>query len=249
MSDLEQVNSEIKGGIATISFSSAKGNSLPATLLKKLAETIGEVSRNSDVRVIVLKSEGQGPFCGGASFEELRRVNTPDQGREFFMGFARLILAMKKAPKFIITRVHGKAVGGGVGVVSASDYALALNSAAIKLSELALGIGPFVVGPAVQRKVGVAMFSSFAIDTDWRDAAWGKTAGLYSEVFDTLADLDAAVNNLATKLAAFSPEAMAKLKAVLWEGTEHWDELLPKRAEISGTLVLSDFTKKAIAAL
>jgi methylglutaconyl-CoA hydratase len=233
-------------GVASVCFSHPKKNALSRALLNDLAGEISRLAARNDVRVIVLQSAGEDVFCAGAYFQDLLAVGTEEQGKEFFMGFARLILAMKNCPKFIIARVQGKATGGGVGVIAAADYALALTSAAIKLSELELGLGPFVVGPAIQRRIGPAAFSALALDTNWRDAAWAKQHGLYAEVFDAVSELDAAISSLADRLSQSSPEAMAKLKAVLWEGTEHWDELLESRAEISGRLVLTDFAAKAL---
>ncbi len=248
MAENGHVTIDIQNGIATITFFHPKKNSLPGNLLAELARGVESLGANDNAKVIVLQSEGEGPFCAGASFDELLAIENFEQGKTFFMGFARLILAMKQCPKFVIARIQGKAVGGGVGVASAADYTLATDRAAIKLSELALGIGPFVVGPAVERKIGNGPFGALSIDTGWRDAAWAKTHGLYADVFDSIEKLDTAVAALAQKLAQSSPEAMAKLKATFWKGTEHWDELLESRAEMSGKLVLSEFTSQAIAA-
>ena len=234
--------------VATVTFGHPRGNSLPGALLRRLAETVRELGEDDAARVIVLRSLGTGPFCAGASFDELQAIGDAETGTEFFMGFARLILAMRSAPKFVITRVHGKAVGGGVGVVAASDYAIATASASVKLSELAVGIGPFVVGPAIEKKIGLGAFATLAVDAaSWRDAAWAEQRGLYAAVHDTPDELDAAVDALSRTLARSNPEAMATLKRVFWEGTEQWDALLADRARMSGTLVLSDFTRKAIA--
>ena len=241
------VRSSIESGVGTLTFHHPKGNSLPALLLKGLAEEVQKLGANPEAKVIVLRSEGDSAFCGGASFAELQAIRTKEQGKEFFSGFARLILAMKSAPKFVIVRVHSKAVGGGVGVAAAADYALASNGASAKLSELALGIGPFVVGPAVERKVGTSAFNAMSIDYDWRDATWCRSRGLYNEIYASLTELDSAVNALSQKLAKSSPEAMAELKRVFWQGTESWDQLLDERAGVSGRLVLSDFTRSYIA--
>ena len=243
------VHAEVERGVATIRFGHPKGNSLPATILRQLAETVRALGAAAEARVIVLRSDGGGPFCAGASFAELASIRDAAAGKEFFMGFARLILAMRDAPKFVVTRVHGRAVGGGVGVVAASDYALAHGSASVKLSELAVGIGPFVVGPAIEKKVGLGGLQALAVDaTAWRDAAWAERRGLYSQLFDTTDDLDAALRRLTETLARSNPEAMARMKRVFWQGTEHWAQLLEERAEMSGTLVLSEFTRDAIAA-
>lgn len=247
MSGSGSVNVEIDDGVGIITFFHPQGNSLPGALLRDIARAVDDTGIDARVRVIVLTSAGDRAFCGGASFDELMGIEDFDQGREFFMGFSRLILAMRRCPVFIIARVQGKAVGGGVGIVSAADYALATKDASAKLSELALGIGPFAVGPAVERRIGAGPFAAMSIDHDWRDAEWCKIHGLYNEIYDSIAELDMAVHTLAAKLAACSPEAMRELKRVLWEGTDHWEQLIPARAAISGNLVLSDFTRAYIA--
>jgi len=234
-------------GIGTITFSHPKSNALPGAVLTKLAETITQAGEAASIRVIILKSAGEKAFCAGASFDELLAIDDAEKGHIFFSGFAKVINAARKCPKFIIGRVQGKAVGGGVGMASAVDYCLATEAASVKLSELAIGIGPFVVGPAVERKVGTSAFSQLSINaTDWQSATWAREKGLYIEVFPSIEELDSAVSVLASKLASSSPDAMKHLKRVLWEGTEHWDTLLAKRAEISGELVLSEFTSNAI---
>ncbi len=242
------VTAEVSEGIATVTFAHPKSNSLPGALLRGIAAVIEELGENPEVLVIVLRSQSEKVFCGGASFDELLRLSDEANGKHFFMGFATLILAMKKCPKFIIARVQGKAIGGGVGVASAADYALAHGSAAVKLSELALGLGPFVVGPAVERKLGTSAFSILSIDNQWRDALWARERGLYADVFETHEALDEAVHALAVQLTQTNPRAMRELKAAFWEGTEHWDELLERRAEHSGRLALSEYTAAAIAA-
>lgn len=248
MTDAGRVTVDISHNIGTISFYHPKSNSLTSSLHRELAEEVTRVGRNEEARVVVLRSEGEGVFCAGASFEELSSIDNSERGREFFMGFARIILAMKKCPKFIITRVQGKAVGGAVGIISASDYVFALDTSSIKLSELALSIGPFVIGPAVKRKIGLSAFGELAISTEWRDAQWAQQRGPYAEVYNNIEELDKAVDAFALRLSKSSPEAMAQLKTVLWKGTDHWDELLASMAEISGRLVLSEYTKNAIAA-
>lgn len=239
----------IEQHIAYITFYHPMSNSMPGALLNELAQTITKMANDDQVRVIVLKSEGERTFCAGASFDELIAINDEKSGLAFFSGFAKVINAIRKAPKFVIAQVQGKAVGGGVGIASAADYTLAHSSASVKLSELAVGIGPFVVGPAVERKIGVSAFSELAIDaSNWRTAKWASDKGLYAELYDTHEDLYSGVQQLALTLAKSSPEAMAELKKVCWAGTEHWDELLIERAKISGRLVLSDFTKNFITA-
>ncbi len=242
------VTLELDSGIATVRFGHPKGNSLPGSLLRKLAEQVTALSNDPEARVIVLRSEGAGPFCAGASFDELVAIADAAAGKEFFMGFARLILAMIRCPKFVIARVHGKAVGGGVGVLAASDYAVATNDAAVKLSELAVGIGPFVVGPVIERKIGLAAFSQLAVDAaGWRDADWALRHGLFAEAVAGTSALDERIATLSRRLADSNPEAMWRMKQAFWLGTEGWPALLEQRAEMSGTLVLSEFTRTAIA--
>jgi methylglutaconyl-CoA hydratase len=241
------VKSHIEHGINTIEFFHPQSNSLPGRILEELAREIHFAGTHDDTRVIILKSAGDKTFCSGASFDELVSIKNEKEGLQFFSGFANVINAMRKCPKFIIGRIQGKCVGGGVGLASAVDYAIATNKAEIKLSELAVGIGPFVVGPAVERKIGVGPFSALAIDaTSWRSTDWAKRKGMYAEVHETIEGMDEAIDRLANTLSHSSPEAMAAMKKVFWRGTEHWDELLKERAAISGKLVLSDFTKHAI---
>ncbi len=238
-----------ENGIGTIEFGHPMSNSLPGKILRKLADTITLLGNDDKVKVIVLRSKGEKAFCAGASFDELISIKDLETGKVFFSGFAGVINACRKAPKFIIGRVQGKAVGGGVGVASAVDYCLATRYADVKLSELAVGIGPFVVGPAVERKIGLSAMSELAINaTEWRSADWAKKKGLYTDVFDTAEDMDSEIDRLALRLAKSNPEAMRMLKEVFWQGTEHWDTLLAERAEMSGTLVLSEFTVNAINA-
>jgi methylglutaconyl-CoA hydratase len=237
----------IADGIGTIRFGHPKGNSLPGALLRRLADAVTWVGKDPAARVIVLRSEGSGPFCAGASFDELISIADVEQGEAFFSGFAAVILAMIRAPKFVIVRVHGRTTGGGVGIVAAGDYTFAVRAASAKLSELAVGIGPFVVGPVIERRIGRGPYAAMAVDADWRDAAWGERHGLYARLFDDVAQMDGELNGLAGTLAASNPEAMAAMKRVFWAGTEHWDALLAERARTSGMLVLSEFTRGAIA--
>lgn len=236
-------------GIGTIEFGHPMSNSLPGKILQKLADTITDLGENDEVKVIVLRSAGEKAFCAGASFDELISINDLETGKVFFSGFAKVINACRKAPKFIIGRVQGKAVGGGVGVASAVDYCLATKYADVKLSELAVGIGPFVVGPPVERKIGLSAMSELTINaTEWRTADWAKKKGLYTDVYDSEMEMDEEIKRLSERLAQSNPEAMAMLKKVFWQGTDHWDELLAERAGMSGRLVLSEFTVNAINA-
>jgi len=240
------VSVAIDDGVADICFGHPKSNALPATVLRGLADEINAAGARSDVRAIVLRSYGTGAFCAGASFDELAAIRDRLAGKEFFMGFARVILAMTRCPKPIVTCVHGKAVGGGVGIIAASDYVVALSRASLRLSELAVGIGPFVVGPAIERKIGTGPFSLMALDADWRDAMWAERHGLYSRTFDAPAELEQALDHRVRELAASNPEAVRLIKAATWRGTDDWPELLEQRAEMSGELVLSQYARAAI---
>ena len=241
------VKSHIEHGINTIEFFHPQSNSLPGQILAALAKEIHYAGTHEETKVIILKSAGEKTFCSGASFDELAAIRSETEGLNFFRGFANVINAMRKCPKFIIGRVQGKCVGGGVGLAAAVDYAIATNNAEVKLSELAVGIGPFVVGPAVERKIGTTAFNTLAIDaTMWRTADWARRKGLFSEVHESIENMDEAIYRLANILAHSSPQAMAEMKKIFWKGTEHWDELLKERAAISGRLVLSEVTKNAI---
>ncbi len=243
----EYVKINTNNGIGIIEFYHPQSNSLPSNILNKLAGEITKAGENKDIKVIILKSGGERAFCAGASFEELIAIDNEKKGKEFFSGFANVINAARKCPKFIIGRVQGKAVGGGVGMAAAVDYCFATKYASVKLSELAIGIGPFVVGPAVERKIGNSAFSSMTINaTKWFDAEWAREKGLYTEVFSTSEEMDTEIKKLSKILSLSNPEAMKDLKKIMWSKTNHWDELLIERAINSGKLVLSDFTRNAI---
>ncbi len=241
------VNQNIQNGISTIEFFHPAHNSLPGTILAELVKNIHDAGSNNKVKVIVLKSGGARTFCAGASFEELININDSETGKVFFSGFANVINSMRKCPKFIIGRIQGKTVGGGVGIASATDYCMATKFASIKLSELNLGIGPFVVGPAVERKLGLSGMSQIAIDANsFYSADWAKQKGLFAQVYESTEEMDKAIQSFAEKLCSCNPDAMKEMKKVFWSGTEDWDDLLAERAAISGRLVLSDFTKETL---
>ena len=237
----------IENKIATITFGHPASNSFPRELLDRLTAEFNSLSLSEIVSVIILRSEGTGAFCAGASFDELLAVANESEGTEFFSGFAHLINAMQSCSKLIIGRIHGKAVGGGVGIASACDYTLATKNAAIKLSELAIGIGPFVIEPAVSRKIGKTAMAEMALAAhEWKSADWAFAKGLYVNTFETIEELDVAITSFSSKLSSYNPEALTEMKKVLWEGTQDWEKLLLERAAISGRLVLSDFTKNAL---
>src|SRR5688500_11974374 len=240
------VTLSVANGIATVTFFHPKRNALPASILRQLTVAIDTTAAHGDAHVVVLRSEGTGAFCAGASFDELRAIQSADEGKEFFSGFARVILAMRRCPKVIIGRIQGKAVGGGVGLVAATDYSFALPSASIRLSELAVGLGPFVIGPVIERKVGRAAFAAMALDADWRDAEWAERHGLFTRLMDTEAAMESVMPAFAHRLVEMNPDALNQLKRVLWEGTNHWETLLFERAAISGKLALSEFTARAV---
>ena len=236
----------IENKIATLEFGHPASNSFPSDLLNRLTNELNILSHNPDVSVIILQSSGTGAFCAGASFDELLAVSNLEEATKFFSGFANVLNAMRNCSKIIVGRIHGKAVGGGVGIAAACDYALATNESSIKLSELAIGIGPFVIEPAVTRKIGKSAMTEMTLEAEWKTAAWANQKGLYAKVFETQEKLDLEIMAFANKLASYNPEALLEMKKVLWEGTENWDTLLYERAEISGKLVLSDFSRKAL---
>ncbi|WP_196886956.1 enoyl-CoA hydratase/isomerase family protein [Aureivirga sp. CE67] len=242
------IETNIENKIATVTFFHPASNSFPSYLLAELAETFNQLDKNEEINVIVLKSAKEKAFCAGASFDELLAIDNLEDGGKFFMGFANVINAMRKCSKIIIGRIQGKTVGGGVGLAAACDYAFATDAASIKLSEITIGIGPFVIEPAVERKIGLAATSELSLDaTNWRNAKWAAEKGLFQEVFESIETMDISVQKFAERFANYNPEALADLKKVLWKNTENWDTLLAERAEISGKLVLSNFTKEALS--
>jgi len=243
------IKSVITDKIATITFFSSASNSFPSFLLEELTNVITTLSTMKEITTIILQSEGMGAFCAGASFDELLSIQDKATGKKFFSGFASVINAMRKSPKIFIGRIHGKTVGGGVGLAASCDYCFATENAAIKLSELAIGIGPFVIEPAVSRKIGKTAFTSMSLAAhEWKTASWAQQNGLYDEVYESIERLDLELNTFAKRVSAYNPEALTEMKQIFWEGTSNWDELLAERAEISGRLVLSDFTIRALNA-
>ncbi|HSC53872.1 MAG TPA: enoyl-CoA hydratase/isomerase family protein [Phnomibacter sp.] len=241
------VKYELHNHVGTVEFFHPQSNSLPGKILDELARMIHSAGNDPDCKVLVLRAGGEKTFCAGASFDELIAIETEQQGVKFFSGFAHVINAMRKCPKFIIGRIHGKCVGGGVGIAAACDHAIAFHTADVKLSELSVGIAPFVIGPAVERKIGLSSFSQLAIDASiFRSADWARRKGLYAELHDNEEEMDESIERLSNTLVNRNPQAMAEMKAMFWTGTEHWDHLLKERAAISGRLVLSFFTKQAI---
>lgn len=241
------VTSEVKNGIATVTFFHPQGNSMPGVQLARLANEITTQGENPEVKIIILKSAGEKAFCAGASFDELLSITNEQDGKAFFSGFANVINAMRKTPKLIIAQIQGKAVGGGVGLACAADYTLATTAASVKLSELTIGIGPFVISPAVERKIGTSAFMQMTINaTEFYSAQWAKEKGMFADIFENIEELNAATTTLAEKLSTYNPDAMRLLKQIAWQGTENWDTLLAERAQMSGLLVLSDFTKEAL---
>ncbi len=238
----------IENKIATLEFGHPASNSFPSVLLERLEKEIRKLSDDDNVNVILLKSEGEKAFCAGASFNELIEINKMQEGKLFFSGFANVINAMRECKKLIIGRVQGKTVGGGVGLVAACDYAMATDAAAIKLSELSIGIGPFVIAPAVERKMGTDALAELSLAAhEWKNAYWAKEKGLYAKVFESIKDLDKEIELFTEKLASYNPKALYEMKKIFWKNTDNWNQLLQERAAISGELVLSDFTKKALA--
>jgi len=236
-----------ENGIGSITFAHPLSNSLPGVLLNRIAKAFTELRNDPTTKVILFQSEGAGAFCAGAALNELVAIKNKEEGAVFFSGFAKVINAMRTCGKFVIARVHGKAVGGGVGLIGASDYVFATENASVKLSEISIGIGPFVIEPALSRKMGLAATSQLSIDaTHWQNAYWAKEKGLFTQVFENTKELDKSLYELLEKLASYNPESMAALKASFWKGTEHWEQLLLERAKLSGTLVLSNETQKAL---
>lgn len=243
------VKSEFHDRLRIIEFFHPQSNSLPRKILMELTQAIHAAGNEKETKLILLKSGGEKAFCAGASFDELASLNTLEEGIHFFSGFAEVINAIRTCPQLVIGRIHGKCVGGGVGLAAAVDYALATEAAEVRLSELAVGIGPFVVGPAVERKIGVSAFSQLSIDaTRWRTAEWAQKRGLFAELFSDIQGLDEGVNRLVFQLLHSHDQALTELKKVFWKGTEHWDKLLLERAAISGRLILSEASRKAIEA-
>lgn len=238
---------KIENQIATIEFGHPNANSFPLELLERLAKEFDLLSDNESVSLIILKSEGDKAFCAGASFDELLAIENEAEGVRFFQGFANLFLAIRRCKKLIVGRVQGKTVGGGVGLVAALDYVFAVEAASIKLSELSLGIGPFVIAPVILRKAGQATLNELFMAPDqWKNAYWAQQKGLFARVFENAKEMDEAISHFAERLLQSNPEALSHMKRITWQHTEHWEQELLDNAVISGKLVLSQQTKSML---
>ena len=240
------VNQEIKNNISEITFGTPKSNSLPGEILELLAETILESGKDRNVKTILLKSEGGKAFCAGASFDELLEIEELEKSKIFFGGFAKVLNAMRSCGKLVIVRVQGKTTGGGVGIACAADYCFATKDSAMALTELNLGIGPFVIGPFVERKIGKAAYSAMSIDADFRSADWCEKHDVYHSVSENISEMDEEIKVFMEKLSTRSSDALALIKKVSWEGTEHFEQLMPERILMSASLILEDSAKENI---
>ncbi|MDH6252173.1 methylglutaconyl-CoA hydratase [Chryseobacterium sp. H1D6B] len=245
----EFVVSEVKNNIAEITFGTPKSNSLPGAILEKLAQTILDEGAKEEVKAILVKSEGEKAFCAGASFDELLAIEELEASTKFFGGFAKVLNAMRNCGKIVVVRVQGKTTGGGVGIACGADYCFAVKDAALALTEVNLGIGPFVIGPYVERKIGKSQFSAMAIDADFRSAAWAEQHNVYHSVSENISEMDMALEKFLQTLASRSIEALSLIKKVSWEGTDHFNELMPARIHMSASLILEDSAKKNIESI
>lgn len=240
------VTQELKNNIAEITFGTPKSNALPGEILEKLAQTIIESGKDENVKAILLKSEGEKAFCAGASFDELLEIEELEKSKIFFGGFAKVLNAMRNCGKLVVVRVQGKTTGGGVGIACAADYCFATKDAAMALTELNLGIGPFVIGPYVERKIGKSAYGAMSIDADFRSADWCEKHDVYHSVSENIQEMDEKIAAFMNKLSERSAEALALIKKVSWEGSEHFDQLMPERILMSASLILEDSAKKNI---
>ncbi len=247
--EMGRASVEIINGVGTVTFSHPRGNSLPGSLLREIAGHIEMLGQEESVGVVLLRSEGEKAFCAGASFDELKSLKNHEQGKEFFLGFARVILAIRNCPRLVLARVQGKAVGGGVGIIAAADYVIAAQDASIRLSEFALGFGPFVIGEAVRRKLGNSGFSHLAVSAAWQSAQWAFERGLYNEVFLSLPELDARVEDFSRQIAVTNKDAQREMKIMLWQGTDQWEKVLEERAGVTTKLALGGYAQKVLSGL
>ena len=240
------VNQELKNNISEITFGHPKSNSLPGEILELLAQTILNEGAKEEVKAILLKSDGEKAFCAGASFDELLSIDELENSKKFFGGFAKVLNAMRSCGKLVIVRVQGKTTGGGVGIACAADYCFATKDSALALTELNLGIGPFVIGPYVERKMGKSAYAAMSIDADFRSADWCENHDVYHSVSENIEMMDEEINKFLEKLSTRSSDALSLIKKVSWEGTEHFEQLMPERILMSASLILEDSAKKNI---
>ena len=241
---MNYVYTSVENNVAIIEFSSEQANALSMDLLHRLAKELDVASVNDSVKVVLLKSAGEKTFCAGAFFDELVKVDSLESGKVFFSGFASVLNAIRNCSKPVIGRAQGKAVGGGVGILATCDYVFATEQASIRLPELSIGIGPFVIAPAVERKIGIGALSELSFSPDqWKNAYWAQQKGLIARVYETAKEMDEAIDHFLVTLLKSNPQALSEMKRVTWQHTEHWERELIDNAAISGRLVLSEQTR------
>jgi methylglutaconyl-CoA hydratase len=241
------VYTEIKGHTAHIFFSNPPVNALPSSVLTDLQVHLNAAGNREDIRAVVLRSEGR-TFCAGASFDELITLNDYDTAKAFFMGFGKVILAMRSLPKPVIVRIQGKTVGGGLGIVAAGDLAIATEAAAFKLSELSIGIGPYVIAPAIIRKTGIGFFQQMSFQPwRWFSAFDALKAGLLTHVTESEGRMDELIDEIVSAYGKYDAAAVAFLKNEVWHDTQDWEQLLEKQAEKSASLLLRESTKSLLS--
>lgn len=243
------VTTIVENHIAKITFGTPKSNSLPGEILEKLASTLLEEGAKNEVKAILLQSAGEKAFCAGASFDELLEINDLETSKIFFGGFAKVLNSMRNCKKIVVVRVQGKTTGGGVGIACGADYCFATQEAALALTEINLGIGPFVIGPYVERKIGKSQFTAMAIDAEFRSALWAKEHSIYHSVSESIEEMDLQLSDFLNKLSTRSDEALSLIKKVSWEGTEHFDQLSPERIVMSASLILEKSAKERIESI
>lgn len=240
----EYIHYAAEYGIGRIEFFHSRGNALTSTMLREITSFIRAAGEDPEIKIVMIQSAGEASFCGGASLDELMECDSVKEARDFFMGFAHLLTAIRTCPKLVVVRVQGKVVGGGLGIVAVADLAFATVEASIRLSELSIGLGPFVIGAAVERKIGISAFSELTyLSSIWKDAHWAKEKGLFSAVFETLAALDIAMAAQIIELETYAPEAIALTKKMFWAQTPEWSDELEKRAGYSAKLWIQKKTR------
>jgi methylglutaconyl-CoA hydratase len=241
------INYNIKDSVLHLEFGHPLGNSLPSNLLSGLKNSITTASTDDSIKVILLKSSGNS-FCGGASFNELVKIDNLEDATEFFMGFANLMLAIKECPKPVVAKVHGKSVGGGLGIIAASDWAIGTEKSSIRLSEISIGIGPFTIGPVLVRKIGVGNFQRLSLSADWIDSNWGLNSGLFQEICNSDA-LETVTESRIEHFKKLDPISFAENKKLMWSFSDITEDSLRVKASNVSKLLLNQNTQSILKSL
>ncbi|WP_337184259.1 crotonase/enoyl-CoA hydratase family protein [Shinella sp.] len=192
----------------------AQHNALSGLMIRELTAVAGLLAEDRAVRVVVLTGEGES-FCAGGDLNWMKEqiAATREERIAEARRLALMLKALRDLPKPLVARVNGQAYGGGVGLISVCDAAIAVEGARFGLTETRLGLIPATISPYVAARIGPAAFLRFATSARLFDAVVARDIGLVSRIVSPEA-LDEAVGAEIAPYFAASPNAVAAAKAL-----------------------------------